>query len=127
MLKANDLWKEQEERRENRMAAMTPVIAQIQAKIRQQAIHSPNAPYILYEVPTYVFGYPLFALKDAFEFLVREFSKAGYWVWIVENKFLFISWLKPVKGRDMGRPILTTNYRPQVYDPTTLAFLPHQR
>ena len=127
MLKANDLWKEQEERRENRMAAMTPVIAQIQAKIRQQAIHSPNAPYILYDVPTYVFGYPLFALKDAFEFLVREFSKAGYWVWIVENKFLFISWLKPVKGRDMGRPILTTNYRPQVYDPTTLAFLPDQR
>ena len=126
MLKANDLWKEQEERRENRMAAMNPVIAQIQAKIRQQAIHSPNAPYILYDVPTYVFGYPLFALKDAFEFLVREFSKAGYWVWIVENKFLFISWLKPVKGRDMGRPILTTNYRPQVYDPTTLAFLPHQ-
>ena len=125
MLKANDLWKEQEERRENRMAAMTPVIAQIQAKIRQQAIHSPNAPYILYDVPTYVFGYPLFALKDAFEFLVREFSKAGYWVWIVENKFLFISWLKPMKGRDMGRPILTTNYRPQVYDPTTLAFMPH--
>jgi len=127
MLKANDLWKEQEERRENRMAAMVPVIAQIQAKIRQQAIHNPNAPYILYDVPTYVFGYPLFALKDAFEFLVREFSKAGYWVWIVENKFLFISWLKPVKGRDMGRPILTTNYRPQVYDPTTLAFLPDQR
>jgi hypothetical protein len=66
MLKANDLWKEQEERRENRMAAMIPVIAQIQAKIRQQAIHNPNAPYILYDVPTYVFGYPLFALKDAF-------------------------------------------------------------
>ena len=127
MLKANDIWKEQEERRENRMAAMNPVISQIQAKIRQQAIHNPNAPYILYDVPTYVFGYPLFALKDAFEFLVREFSKAGYWVWIVENKHLFISWIKPVKGRDMGRPILTTNYRPQVYDPTTLAFLPDQR
>jgi hypothetical protein len=127
MLKANDLWKEQEERRENRMAAMNPVIAQIQAKIRQQAIHNPNAPYILYDVPTYVFGYPLFALKDAFEFLVREFSKAGYWVWIVENKFLFISWLKPARGRDGARPLLTTNYRPQVYDPATLAFLPHER
>ena len=109
------------------MAAMTPVIAQIQAKIRQQAIHQPNAPYIIYDVPTYVFGYPLFALKDAFEFLVREFTKAGYWVWIVENKHLFISWMKPVKTRDGGRPILTTNYRPQVYDPTTLAFLPNER
>ena len=123
MLKANDLWKEQEERRENRMAAMTPVIAQIQAKIRQQAIHSPNAPYILYDVPTYVFGYPLFALKDAFEFLVREFSKAGYWVWIVEQKYLLISWMKPVKTKDVGRPMLATNYRPQVYDPSAIAFM----
>lgn len=127
MEKASDIWKEQEERRENRMSAMGPVIQQIQAKIRQQAVHNPNAPYILYEVPTYVFGYPLFELKDAFEFLVREYSKAGYWVWIVENKYLFISWIKPVKGRDGGKPILTTNYRPMVYDPTTLAFMPHER
>lgn len=127
MEKAADIWKEQEDRRENRMAAMGPVISQITAKIRQQAVHSPNAPYILYEVPTYVFGYPLFDLKDAFEFLVREYSKAGYWVWIVENKFLFISWLKPARGRDGGRPLLMTNYRPQVYDPSTLAFMPHER
>lgn len=127
MEKAADIWKEQEERRENRMAAMGPVIAQITAKIRQQAVHHPNAPYILYEVPTYVFGYPLFELKDAFEFLVREYSKAGYWVWIVEQKFLFISWVKPVKGRDGSRPVLMTNYRPQVYDPSTLAFMPHER
>ncbi len=127
MEKASDIWKEQEDRRENRMAAMGPVISQITAKIRQQAIHNPNAPYILYEVPTYVFGYPLFELKDAFEFLVREFTKAGYWVWIVENKYLFISWLKPVRGRDGGRPVLMTNYRPQVYDPSTLAFMPNER
>jgi hypothetical protein len=126
MLKANEIWQEQEERRENRMAAMIPVISQIQAKIRTQAIHSPNAPYMLYEVPTYVFGYPLFQMKDAFEFLVREFSKAGYWVWIVDQKYLFISWLKPVRGRDGARQMLTTNYRPQVYDPSTLAFMPHE-
>ena len=129
MMRANDIWKEQEERRENRMAAMGPVIEQISAKIRHQAIHSPNAPYILYEVPTYVFGYPLFALKDALDFLVREFSRAGYWVWVVDGseankKCLFISWIKPVRSRDLGRPILTTNYRPQVYDPTTTAFMP---
>jgi len=29
-----------------------------------------------------------------------------------------ISWIKPVKSRDLGKPILTTNYRPQVYDDT---------
>ena len=72
MLRANDIQQEQEERRDNRMAAMGPVIIQIQARIRQQAIHSPNAPYILYEVPTYVFGYPLFPLKEALEYYLCE-------------------------------------------------------
>ena len=123
MLKANDIWNEQEQRRSNRMAAMNPVIDQIQAKIKQQAIHNTNAPYILYEVPTYVFGYPLFSLKEAVQYLVSEFARAGYWVWVVDEKFLFISWLKPVKTRDAGRPILATNYRPMVYDPATLAFM----
>lgn len=127
MLRATDVLQEQQQRRDNRMAAMTPVIAQIQAKIRQQAIHNTNAPYILYDVPTYVFGYPLFSLKEALEYLVGEFSKAGYWVWVVESKYLFISWVKAVKTRDGGKPILTTNYRPQVYDPSSIVFLPDER
>lgn len=116
MMKARDVWDEQEERKSNRMAAMNPIISQIQAKIRTHATHSPNAPYLVYEVPSYVFGYPLYPIKDAVEFLVSEFAKAGYWVWVVENNTLFISWMKPVKSRDGGKSILTTNYRPQVYD-----------
>jgi hypothetical protein len=127
MLRARDVWEEQEQRKQNRMAAMIPVIAQIQAKIKTQAIHNTNAPYILYEVPTYVFGYPLFSLKDAIEFLSTEFIKAGYWVWIVDSKFLFISWIKPVKTRDGGKPMLVTNYRPQVYDAVNLGSInPYQ-
>jgi len=126
MLKARDIWDEQQERRSNRMAAMVPVIASLQAKIRQQAIHNPNAPYIVFPVPSYVFGYPLFSMKEAIEYLASEFSKAGYWVWVIENNNLFISWLKPVKSRDLGKPILTTNYRPQVYDPASISFLPNE-
>lgn len=122
-MRARDVWDEQEDRRVNRMAAMGPVITQIQAKIKQQAIHNTNAPYILYEVPTFVFGYPLYSLKEALDFLVSEFAKAGYWVWVVDQKYLFISWIKPVKTKDLGKPILATNYRPQIYDPATLAFM----
>jgi len=123
MLKAREIWNEQEQRKLNRMAAMSPVMAQIQSKIRTQAIHNPAAPYIIHEVPTYVFGYPIFKLADALEFLVKEYSAAGYWVWVVEAKYLFISWMKAVKTRDLGRPLLATNYRPQVYDPSTIAFM----
>lgn len=123
MLKAREVWNEQEGRRLNRMAAMSPVMSQIQSKIRQQAVHNTGAPYIVYEVPTFVFGYPLYALSEALEFLVKEYSAAGYWVWVVDTKYLLISWIKPVKTRDVGRPMLATNYRPQVYDPSAIAFM----
>jgi len=116
MLRARDVWDEQEEHKLNKMAAMRPIIAQIEGKIRQQAIANSNAPYILTEVPSFVFGYPLFNHKDAIQYLLNEFLKAGFWVWNVEEKYLLISWLKPVKSRDLCKPILTTNYRPQVYD-----------
>jgi hypothetical protein len=123
MLKAREVWNQQESRRLNRMAAMSPVMTQIQAKIKQQAIHNTKAPYIIYEVPSFVFGYPLYHLSEAIEFLMKEYVAAGYWVWLVESKYLLISWIKPVKTRDMGIPILATNYRPQVYDPSTIAFM----
>jgi hypothetical protein len=123
MLKAGEVWKQQESRRLNRMAAMSPVMTQIQSKIRQQAVHNTKAPYIVYEVPSFVFGYPLYQMSEAIEFLLKEYVAAGYWVWVVDQKYLLISWIKPVKTRDMGMPILATNYRPQVYDPSTIAFM----
>jgi hypothetical protein len=123
MLKAREVWNQQESRRLNRMAAMSPVMSQIQAKIKQQAIHNTKAPYIVYEVPSFVFGYPLYHLSEAIEFLMKEYVAAGYWIWLVESKYLLISWIKPVKTRDMGMPILATNYRPQVYDPSSIAFM----
>jgi hypothetical protein len=122
MLKAREVWNEQEQRRLNRMAAMGPVMAQIQSKIRQQAVHNTGAPYIIYEVPTFVFGYPLYSLSEAMEFLTKEYITAGYWVWVVDQKYLLISWMKPVKTKDAGKPILATNYRPLVYDSSMMSF-----
>jgi len=116
MMKAREIWDEQEEHKLYKMAAMKPILSQIEGKVRQQAIMNSNAPYILFEVPSFVFGYPLFNHKDAINYLLNELIKAGFWVWNVEEKYLLISWLKPIKTRDLGKPILTTNYRPQVYD-----------
>lgn len=121
MLKARDVWDEQEARKEQRMAAMRPVLAQLYAKIRRQAIHSPNAPYVVFEIPSYVFGYPLFQLSEAREYLIRVLQTSGYLVWVVDEKYLFVSWMKQTTGKNSNyRPPLVTNYRPQVYNPTDL-------
>jgi hypothetical protein len=121
MLKAKDVWDEQEARKEQRMAAMRPVIAQIQMKVRKQAISTPNAPYIVFEIPQFVFGYPLYQLSEAREYLMQTLQSSGYQVWIVDEKYLLISWVKTSQGKSGSyRPPLITNYRPMVYDPTTV-------
>ncbi len=103
------------------MAAMRPVLAQLYAKIRKHAIHSPNAPYVVFEIPTYVFGYPLFQLSEAREYLMKTLQTSGYLVWVVDEKYLFVSWMKSAGNKSATyRPPLVTNYRPQVYDPTSL-------
>ena len=117
MLKARDVWDEQEERREKRMAAMRPVLSQIHGQIRKQAIHAPNAPYIVFEIPAYVFGYPLFQLTEAREYLMKTLGETGFMVWPIDGKYLLISWLKTAQGKLSHRPPLMTNYRPMPYDP----------
>jgi hypothetical protein len=118
MLKARDVIQEQENQRERRMSAMRPVLAQIYAQIKKQAIHSPDAPYIVFEIPKFVFGYPLFKLTEAREYLLETLSQSGFGVWPVNNDYLLITWAKQQMNR--GRPSLLTNYRPQVYDPVAL-------
>jgi hypothetical protein len=118
MLKARDVIQEQENQRERRMSAMRPVLAQIYSQIKKQAIHSPDAPYLVFEVPKFVFGYPLFKLTEAREYLLTTLTESGFNVWPVNNDYLLISWSKQQMNR--GRPSLLTNYRPQVYDPVAL-------
>jgi hypothetical protein len=121
MLKARDVWEEQEARKEQRMAAMRPVLAQLYAKIRRQAIHSPSAPYVVFEIPSYVFGYPIFQLTEARDYLIHVLQTSGYLVWVVDEKYLLVSWMK-TSGTKSGtyRPPLVTNYRPQVYGEAAL-------
>ena len=118
MLKARDVLQEQENQRERRMSAMRPVLAQIYSQIKRQAIHSSDASYIVFEIPKFVFGYPLFKLTEARDYLLETLSQSGFGVWPVNNDYLLITWAKQQMNR--GRPSLLTNYRPQVYDPVAL-------
>jgi hypothetical protein len=129
MLKAKDVLEEQEYRREKRMAAMRPVLSQIFGQIKRQSIHSADAPYILFEIPTYVFGYPIFQLSEAREYLFKTLEESGFLVWVIDEKYLLISWVKRTAGGTKAsyRPQLTTNYRPQVYDPVNLGSMYQQQ
>jgi hypothetical protein len=98
---------------------MRPVLAQIYAQIKKQAIHSPDAPYTIFEIPKFVFGYPLFKMSEAREYLTNVLMESGFAVWPVNDIYLLISWTKQQMNR--GRPSLLTQYRPMPYDPVMLA------
>lgn len=103
------------------MAAMRPVLAQLHAQIRRQAIHAPRAPYVIFEIPAYVFGYPIYQLSEARDYLLHTLGQSGFLAWVVDEKYLLVSWVKTQAGRSGNyRPPLITNYRPQVYDPTNM-------
>ena len=118
MLRARDVWDEQELRREKRMSAMRPVLAQIHQRVRQQAIHDAHAPYIVFEVPSYIWGYPIYQHLEARDYLANQLTESGFQVWVVNEIYLLITWMRVAKPGTAQRHVLTTNYRPQVYDPT---------
>ena len=65
-----------------------------------------------------MFGYPLFQLAEARDYLMKTLVETGFMVWVVDNKYLLISWVKTAQGKLSHRPpLLTTNYRPMPYDP----------
>jgi hypothetical protein len=72
----------------------------------------------VFEIPKFVFGYPLFKLAEARDYLLETLTQSGFSVWPVNNDYLLIMWAKQQMNR--GRPSLLTNYRPQVYDPVAL-------
>lgn len=126
MLSANALWKQEEQRKTQRLAATRVLLAQIFHKIKQQVVQQPDAPYIVYPVPSFVFGYPLYNVEEAVQYLYQTLLDQRYQVWVVEGPSLFISWVKPNHGPSTSRslqPKPTSNYRPFVYDESSLAYL----
>lgn len=124
MIRANDLWRQDEQRRNYRMAAMRPVMAQLSHKIKQQAIQYPHAPYLAYSVPGFVFGYPLYDQNEATEYVMEMLLEQGYQVWKTAPATLFISWMKPVKPQQQTKSTRSApSYRPFVYDEAPLETL----
>jgi hypothetical protein len=126
MLPANTLWKKDEEKKTQRLAATRVILAQVFTKIKTHVTQTVDSPYIVYQVPSFVFGYPLYNLSEAVQYVKETLEEQGYQVWVVHpGDTLFISWIKPQKQQS-GRQIATSrqpSYRPFVYDPASLQVL----
>jgi len=125
MLRAKDLWKQEEERKTAKMQAMRPVLSNLSSQLKLHAIQNPQAPYFVFDVPSFVFGYPLYDHREAVDYVRDALMEQGFQVWVATNLSLVISWIKPQNQvpRMRAPPKSGADYRPFVYDDSAMNFL----
>ena len=120
MLRARDLWKQTEDQRSASMQAMRPVLATLFAQVKTHAGTNPAAPYMTFDVPSFVFGYPLYKHSEAIHYVKETLEEQGFTVWVAYNGTLLISWMKSGKVRNTAPKAPTNDYRPFVYDESAM-------
>lgn len=125
MLPANALWKTETLKKTQRLAAVKVILAQVFARIKLHVQQTQDAPYIVYQVPSFVFGYPLYNHMEAVAAVKETLDEQGYQTWVVHpGDTLFISWIKPAKAGSTRKTFAPPpSYRPFVYDEASLQFL----
>ena len=121
MLRARDLWKQTEDQRSASMQAMRPVLSTLFAQVKTHAATNPAAPYMTFDVPSFVFGYPLYNHREAIDYVKETLEEQGFTVWVAYNGTLLISWMRAGSGK-ARQPIKapTNDYRPFVYDESAM-------
>ncbi len=125
MLQAKELWKAEEERKAYKMRAMRPVLAGLSNDIKRYAQLNPDSPLFAFNVPSFVFGYPLYDHEEAIQYIQETLEEQGFRVWRAPPSVLMISWMKPAKSQkeSVKPPKPGPDYRPFVYDESAFAFL----
>jgi hypothetical protein len=122
-LNARDLWKQTDQQRTIKMNAMKPVLANLFALLKTHAAKYPDSPVFAFDVPSFVFGYPLFNHTEAIQYCKELLEERGFQVWI-SGSTLVISWIKPAKNSTKTFvPPQQVGYRPFVYDDSALELL----
>uniref|UniRef100_A0A6C0HL35 Uncharacterized protein n=1 Tax=viral metagenome TaxID=1070528 RepID=A0A6C0HL35_9ZZZZ len=124
MLRARDLWKQTEDLRSANMQAMRPVLTTLFAQVKTHAATNPNAPYMTFDVPSFVFGYPLYNHREAIDYIKETLEEQGFTVWVAYNGTLLISWMRAANGKarqtTSSKPAGSADYRPFVYDESAM-------
>ena len=126
MLRARDLWKQTEDQKSASMQAMRPVLATLFAQVKTHAATNPAAPYMTFDVPSFVFGYPLYNHREAIDYVKETLEEQGFTVWVAYNGTLLISWMRAGSGGGGGgkskqiAKAPSADYRPFVYDESAM-------
>jgi hypothetical protein len=95
MVKAEDLRKDQNERNDKKKKTFKKIYKKIEQKI--SVANSINDYYILYEVPEFILGIPLYSLNEAVVYIKHKLKKNGFKVEYYHPNKLLIEWFPQKK------------------------------
>ena len=90
MLTASDLIKNQMKRDEKRKEVFDVILLKCCQKIRK--CDEVRLTYCVFEIPEYVFGFPLYKLQDCVQYLLTELKKKEFKVKFAFPVTLIITW-----------------------------------
>lgn len=81
----------QEERRERKREIFKEVYSRVEQKINNYASMGSQACY--YEIPNFLFGFPLLNVAEVMEYVLARLNKVGFIAFQIENtNYIYISW-----------------------------------
>ena len=90
MVNINDLKKAEKLKKENKINCYNKIYHLVSNKIK--LIASTNKKSTWYEIPFYIFGYPIYDVKDCSKFLIKKLKKNGFNVNFLDPNILLIDW-----------------------------------
>ncbi len=101
-----DLHRTINEKKERQSVCFENVLGKIHKKIEKSAAEKKLR--CVYEIPTFIFGLPLFDLNDCIEFVMNELKVNGFIVKYYFPNMLYISWDFEEINKEKGEKKMVT-------------------
>lgn len=89
----DELHRQQQEKLERRYAIYEKILGMCHTRIKQVATNPDNMGFCFYNIPTYVYGVPLYDTKSCIMYVVKSLVSNGFDVKYTHPNLLWISWL----------------------------------
>ena len=90
MVKANELIKQQEERKKIKKKTFSKILNLVEKRIQMSS--NSNNYYTWYEIPELILGLPIYNLNECKKYLIKKLEKNGFKTELYEPNLILITW-----------------------------------
>ena len=88
----DDLYERNQRRDQRQLSVFNKILNRINKRIHTTSQMKRNDKYIWYDVPTFIFGEPIYDQTDCIAYVVTKLAENGFYIKYVNPGKLFISW-----------------------------------